>query len=295
MAVSAVSSNGFSPESEKLDTHLKAIKETQSISRFSLEAMQRVTHGVWPATITVIAALPGIGKSTLLLQLADELAQQGVPVIFLSLEVPAFKLVLKSIARLGDGSFALADVSDMSRRKGIASDFRRSVDLYRQSIAPMIHIAEGPMTTSELTRLVQDCQAKTGKSPAVFVDYLQLLATDTNKPYMDERLAIKATVAGLRDVANTCDVPVFAVSSISRSYYAKSESLAALAGSGSIEYSFDTVLTLSIEGKTESERAANRDLPERPLVISALKNRYGPLGTARLMLDTPHATFRDRE
>lgn len=288
-------SNGFSPEIESLDAHLEAIRENRPVSRFRLEAMQTVTHGVWPATITVIAALPGIGKSTLLLQLADELAQQGVPVIFLSLEVPAFKLVLKSIARLGKGSFALADVSDMNHREDIASEFRRSADLYRRSIAPMIHIAEGPMTTSELTRLVQDCRDKTGKSPAVFVDYLQLLATDADQPYMDERLAIKATVAGLRDVANTCDVPVFAVSSISRSYYAKNDSLAALAGSGSIEYSFDAVLMLSVEGKTESERATNRDLPERPLIISALKNRYGPLGTAHMMLDTPHATFRDRE
>lgn len=143
-----------------------------------------------------------------------------------------------------------------------------------------------------MAAFVSDVETKTGVKPAVFVDYLQICEAEG---VADERLAIKHIVGGLRALANSCGVPVYAISSVSRQGYAKGKSaktgLDVLGGCSYIEYSADTVLHLSADVGASSSCDGGQS---RFLVLRALKNRYGAVGSSLLELRPAAATFLDR-
>lgn len=98
-------------ELDVLDEHVHALQEDKPIASFGLDALNSILGGVYPGLNYAIGTAPGKGKTTLALQEADKLAADGHPVIYVSAELPAHKLIEKSLARLSDGKVALSEVS----------------------------------------------------------------------------------------------------------------------------------------------------------------------------------------
>lgn len=293
--MSAVANSaGLTFESDILDNHVSVLSEDRPVASFGLEPLNRLLGGVYPGQLYVIGATPGTGKTTLLLQLADELAAAGNPVIFVSAELPAHKLLAKSLARLSGGSLSLGNVASAARPESEDHQaFSSALSLYRDQVAPNICITEAQNVT-ELGHLVCDCLRRRGKPPVLFIDYLQLVATGCLDPYAEERLAISACLKGLRDISNCYGSPVFTVSTITRNYYgSKSPNLSIFGGAAVIEYCADSALYLA-EDKDAAPSPFD-PFPGRPVTLTALKNRYGTLDTARLAFNGEHATFLARE
>lgn len=274
-------------EDATLDEHFRLIGEDKPVATFKLSALNALLGGVYPGQMVAVGATPGCGKTTLMVQVADELAEEGRPVIFVSAELPAYKIVSKSLARYCGGKVNLSAMSQATGEAGEALE--RAKGLYREMVAPNICIAS-PRNTAEIGQLVSACVHERGQVPVVFIDYLQLLATYDAEPFADERLAICACIKQLRDIANAYGVPMFVVSTIARtSYSVKKPNLSMFGGASAIEYGFDAALHL------HADEDKQREVPVgcTPLILSALKNRYGSTGYVTLDFDAARATFRD--
>lgn len=286
-------------ESDMLDEHVNALQGDRPIALFGLKALNSILGGVYPGQAYAIGAGPGSGKTTLASQEADKLAADGHPVVYVSTELPAHKLLEKSLARLSDNKLALSEVSDAATADHPKHEvFEAVLNAYRDRIAPNLCIT-GPLNTVELSNLVGLMARERNEAPIVFVDYLQLLAcgATAGQQFIDERLAITACVKGLREISNLYGSPVIALSSTTRKSYESGKSsrpnLGMFGGSSTVEYSFDSVLFLADDdGKTD--HAFEPTAVGTPLKLIALKNRYGTLGEARLDFDGAHATFLDR-
>lgn len=286
-------------ESDVLDEHVNALQGDRPIALFGLKALNGILGGVYPGQAYAIGAGPGSGKTTLASQEADKLAADGHPVVYVSSELPAHKLLEKSLARLSDNGLALSEVSNAATVDHPKHEvFEAALNAYRDCIAPNLCIT-GPLNTVELSNLVGLMARERNEAPIVFVDYLQLLAcgVTADQQFLDERLAITACVKGLREISNLYGSPVIALSSTTRRSYESGKSsrpnLGMFGGSSTVEYSFDSVLFLAgDDGKPD--HAFELPAVGTPLKLIALKNRYGTLGEARLDFDGAHATFLDR-
>ena len=233
------------------------------------------------------------------MQETDKRANDGHPVIYVSAELPAHKLLEKSLARLSGNELALSEVADAAAEDHPKHEaFEAALNRYRNRIAPNLCIT-GPLNTVELSNLVGLIARERNEAPIVFVDYLQLLACGitAGQQFIDERLAITACVKGLREISNLYGSPIIALSSTTRKSYESGKSskpnLGMFGGSSTVEYSFDSVLFLA-DDDGKPDHAFEPPAVGTPLKLIALKNRYGTLGEARLDFDGVHATFLDR-
>ena len=187
--------------------HLEKALNDEPIAHFSLKAFDELVGGVRPR-MTIIAGEPGTGKTSLLLQLADDIARQGMPALFVSLEIAPPQLIAKSLARMSGGELSVADISRATQQAGEADARReslsRAIRHYQQLIAP--HIAFATATDAvEIGAMVAECERVREAKPVVFLDYVQALTSDAADA--DERLAIKGIVGSLRHAANSHEVP----------------------------------------------------------------------------------------
>lgn len=281
---------GIRFEDVLLEEHIARARADKPVGHFSLRGFDSLIGGIRLGRFIIVAGSPGVSKTTLIGQLADDAACHGFISVVNTLELAPYQFVAKSISRLSkipfeDGSISGSDNPEVAR----------AIACYRKAIAPNLCLVDKPMSAVELGAMLSELRHQRKRTVILFVDYLQIMPSSGNQARLDERLAINESVAGLRQLANSHDVPIFAVSSVNRPTYEKATvGLDALGGSSAIEYSADSVLLLSVEGKGE-ERAMNMTLPVRPLVLTSLKNRYAPSGSSLVEFDTTKATFRDRE
>ena len=283
----------YQAETMQFERHMERLKNDKPLAHFHMKKFDELIGGVRPR-MTIIAGEPGTGKTSLLLQLADDLAEQGQPILFVTLEIEPSHLVAKSIARLSQGALSASDVALYAQGKEIDvleyRSYSKAKDAYTCKIAPNIMFTSVPDVVS-ICNLVSECEKATGKKPVVFLDYIQVLLSGSSE--VDERIAIRNTVGELRRMVNAYNVPLFAISSINRTSYDKPISgLGSLGGSSAVEYGSDTIMFFAIEG-TGKERARIMALDERPLRITVLKSRYGACGEIGIIFDAAHATFRE--
>ena len=254
----------------------------------------------------IIGAESSVGKTTFILQLADQIAQAGHDVMFFSLEMSRDELIAKSISRLtvqianaetGRRDFAMTarGILDGSRysnfSKGMKERFQQAVDKYSKfNDRIFIHEVEGKIGIEEIRTAIEQHKDNMGTYPIVFIDYLQLL-----KPYNDrasDKQSVDYNVSILRQISR--NLPIFAISSLNRESYKTSSSnkgrigLADFKESGAIEYSADVIIALQlaeIEGSDikdagkildAKKEAMGRDTREISAVI--LKNRLASVG-----------------
>ena len=281
-------------EDVQLNRHIDELLNSSAIAHFtSLPSFDALLGGVNRGMITVIGAMPACGKTTLLTQLADDLAAQEIPVIFLSLELPACRIIQKSITRFGGGAFAANDIVEFAK-PGAQSDLIVSaINCYRELIAPNIAIL-GATTIENLIKAVETCMMNRGIAPAILVDYLQLFATVAYPAINDDRAAISACVRDLRNLASTYGSPIYLTSTITRQSYSKPDvDLDVFGGAQAIEYGFDQALYMSVDGVKRTDVRANSTMLTRPVIMTTLKTRYSTPGSAHLCFQAPFSRFVD--
>ncbi|MDD6488336.1 MAG: DnaB-like helicase C-terminal domain-containing protein [Clostridia bacterium] len=242
----------------------------------------------------VIGAISSLGKTTLALQIADNLAKQGRDVLFFSLEQSKFELMSKSISRetflycRNNGkstNYAKSNLAVLDGRRWLdfcdtEKDIMHKAIMTYQDFARHIFIHEGigNISVSEIREKVKAHISFTGNSrPIVFIDYLQILKADNGDERATDKQIVDHNVTALKQLSRDFDIPVIAVSSLNRQNYSEKINMTAFKESGAIEYGSDVLIGLQFTGAGDKNfdvnAAKEKDL--RKIDFCILKNRNG--------------------
>ena len=256
--------------------------------------LDRVLDGGLYEGLYIVGAISSLGKTTLVLQIADQIAQNGTDVLIFSLEMARTELMSKSISRL-----TLLDVlqnngslQDAKTTRGITTGSKykyysdreqeliaRAITAYGENAGNIfIHEGIGDIGTARVREEIEKHILFTGKKPVVLIDYIQILAPADIRA-TDKQNTDKA-VLELKRISRDFKLPVIGVSSVNRASYNSKVSMEMLKESGSVEFGSDVIWGLQLKGVGSSgfdvNTAKNKNPREVELVI--LKNRNGSTG-----------------
>lgn len=242
-----------------------------------------VLGGLARGTLTIVAASPGMGKTQLAIQYAisaaekEKLAGTGGVVVFLTVEMPKEALAQRMILRT-----ARIDSMELKRNKGRFSGSQQMRD-YKKSAVEISSLpifmrdaSETAVTADEIPILLKSLHmenlSRSGAGVVLFVvDYLQAIKPpkDTPREASDER-RVSDISTSLRELAVYLDIPILAVSAISRS--------GDLRHSGQINYDAHNILF--IESMDDKDRDP-MDTAPTPVKIEVRKQRDGITGAIK--------------
>lgn len=283
----------------------------ENISKISTEHiptgfphLDELLGGGLTAGTIMLGAHSSMGKSTLALQMAQNISAQGIPVFYYSMEMRKVNIVAKALSRevfvQSDHQKSISgnDLLSAKRRQAFCEDTWELIEDARQIVkeeARNLYIVEDleAAAVSGLS-IYEDVMKLAEKGNAVvFVDYLQIIAAEVRdesgrrQPYAgDIRTAVDQNVKLLRRLANEMAIPVVIINSMNRGSYGKTISASAFKESGSIEYTADVVLALQfsvfrekiIEKNGEILCDAEKTRNPRQIDLIVLKQRYGQCG-----------------
>lgn len=252
-----------------------------------IAGLDKALDGGLHAGLTVLGAVSSMGKTSLMLQMADTLAAAGRNVLFITIEMSRMELIAKSAVR-GTKERARPLLDGKLPEEKV----RGLISAYRQKTGGRVELWEpdAPLTPAFLDEKVSAFCAQ-HESPVLFLDYLQLVAPA--RAGMTEKQTADAAVAMLKQLARRYDMPVMAASSLNREAYRPGSAepgLSAFKESGSVEYSADVLLVLKYRSDADRD---NKNGPRR-LALTILKNRFGPTGeSVPLDYEPEKELFRD--
>lgn len=256
-------------------------------------SLDAITSGWQNSDLVILAARPGMGKTGLALCLAKSAAiDYQKPAAIFSLEMSTLQLVQRLVSMD-------AEVSTQAIRSGNLTDFewtRLNSSMEKLDSAP-IYMDDTPALT------IFEVRAKARRLKIqynigiIFVDYLQLMKGGDEYKRGNREQEVSAISRGLKALAKELDVPVIALSQLSRAVEtrggAKRPQLSDLRESGSLEQDADSVAFIyrpEYYGINEDEDG--NSLKGIGEIIFA-KNRHGPLSTVRLRFEGEFARFRN--
>ena len=271
--------------------HIHRLYENQGAPtgvRTGFRELDRMIGGLEPGSLTIIAARPSMGKTSLALTIAQHAAlKENVPVGIFSLEMPAIQLVTRIIT-----AEARIDMNRLRQGQLSERDFQRLVDVAGRISEAPIYIDDTPdLTLLELRARARRLAAQY-QLGLIVVDYLQLMSGAAGSVKSENRQQeIAAISRGLKGLARELEVPVVALSQLSRAVESrpnKRPMLSDLRESGSIEQDADLVLFIYRDEyyNPHSEKAGIAE-------IIVGKQRNGPTGTVELQFHAAHVRFND--
>ena len=274
-----------------LDVSLKTkTKET------GFEYLDHVTGGGLYPGLYVLGAISSLGKTTLVHQIADQLAFSGQNVLYFSLEQTQFELTNKSLARLTAQKYGADNaISAIRIRTGDfdgeeQNKIMLAMQEYRAKTAGRMMLLKPSFSqtdVNDLCRLVKSYIELYQVKPVVFVDYLQLLQAPADLRLQDKQKT-DYVISALKELQTEYGLTMIVISSLNRANYLAPVDFESFKESGIIEYSADVLLGLQLQclhediftkkdkltDKRERVKEAKAETP-RKIELVCLKNRYG--------------------
>ena len=202
------------------------------------------------AGLYVLAAISSLGKTTLALQMADQLAAAGHEVIFFSLEQSRLELVTKSLSRMTAQADMETAVTSLDIRKGtLTQPVLKAVEQYKEKIGERLSVVEGNFDcdVAFIADYIRRYKQRTGATPICFVDYLQILQPAAEgKSRSSKREEVDLAITELKRLSREVDATIIAVSAVNRNNYLTPIAFESLKESGGIEYGSDVVWGLQL-------------------------------------------------
>ncbi|MEP7214507.1 MAG: replicative DNA helicase [Acidobacteriota bacterium] len=250
-----------------------------------------ITSGLQPADLIIIAARPSMGKTALVLNIAQKAAvnERAVVAVF-SLEMSKEQLVMRMLSsqasvdarNLRSGMLSTADWSRLAEGIGTLADTRLYID-----DTPGINVLE---MRAKLRRLA----AEQKQLDLIVVDYLQLMSGSRRNENRQQE--VSQISRDLKSLAKEFNAPVIALSQLSRAPEARNPPrpmMSDLRESGSIEQDADVVAFIF---RQDYYAKAGDDIPEEEKNIAELiiaKQRNGPTDTIKLAFLKQFTRFED--
>jgi len=276
------------------------------------ERFDRLTAGLHDGDLTIVAARPGMGKTSWVLNIATNAAspktreaanspnerweEQGVGVAVFSLEMPREQLANRMVC-----SEARVDVSKMRTGHLSGQDWNRLTQAASFLGTLPVWIDDSPVLTildlrAKVRRLqseydiVDETGRRVRRIGAVIVDYLQLMKGRDGITSREQE--ISEISRGLKALAKELKVPVIALSQLNRAVETRSEKskrpmISDLRESGAIEQDADNIIFIYRDDYYNKEESQEPNIAE--LIIA--KQRNGPTGTAKVRFDKEYTRF----
>lgn len=248
--------------------------------------LDKLTAGLQPSDLIVVAGRPSMGKTALCLNLATYAAFAGVGVALFSLEMAKEQLVLRMLC-------SEARVDNSKVRAGYLGerDFPKLANAAGRLHEAPIYIDDSPAISvlelrAKARRLVRDREKKVG---LVVVDYLQLMRGVGTAPNREQE--ISEISRSLKALAKELSVPVIAISQLNRRVEERADKrpmMADLRESGAIEQDAD-VIAFIYRDDVYNLKSQDKGIAE----IIVAKQRNGPIDTVRLAFLNEFTRFED--
>src|SRR4030043_1343544 len=252
--------------------------------------LDNILAGFQKSDLIILAARPSIGKTSLALDIARNVAlKKKIPVGIFSLEMSSDQLVDRLLAaegrvdawRIRTGRLRSSEGEDDFAKIGEAMGIL--------SEAPIFIDDSARANVMEMRTLARRLQAEHNLG-LIIIDYLQLMEGRTS----DNRVqAVSEISRSLKGLARELNIPVLALSQLSRAVENRSPQIPKLSDfreSGSIEQEADVVMFLYREDREKP------DTPNKNVIqVIVAKHRNGPLGTANLYFNDAITSFSSLE
>ncbi len=254
--------------------------------------LDNLLAGLQKSDLIILAARPSVGKTTFALDLARQVGVHSkVPVGIFSLEMGADQLVDRMIAAQAGVDLWRLRTGKLSS-EGAGNDFEKISDAMGiLSEAPIFIDDSGSLNIMEMRTMARRLQAEHDLG-LIIVDYLQLMEGRSSRG--DNRVQeISEISRGLKQLARELNIPVIALSQLSRAVESRPDQIPKLSDlreSGSIEQDADVVMFLYREDRVKP------DTPNKGIAdVIIAKHRNGPVGKISLYFDENSTTFRSLE
>ena len=248
--------------------------------------LDNLTEGLKPTQLIIIAARPAVGKTAFALNIACAAAKATKKnIAVFSLEMPAEQLVMRMISSLGQ-----IDNKKLQTGRLENDDWKRVSEAISQLSDTNIFFHDaGGITASEIKAKCRRLTTQGEGLGLVIIDYLQLI--DSSNKYSGSRQQEVSEISrSLKTMALELEVPVIALSQLSRSFEKREDKkpvLSDLRESGSIEQDADIVAALHAP---TVEAPLTDDIPV-PIQLIILKHRNGPIATIDMLFKKKTSTF----
>ncbi len=268
-------------EMAKNKTHIQGVPT-------GYKAVDSILSGMRGGDLLILAARPGVGKTSFALNVAVNAAKAGTSVAFFSLEMPSEQLIQKimctearvNLKKMRNGTLESSDWQQLIKACSTLGQLDFSID------------DSSALSIMEL-RAKARRQLHNKKQGLIVVDYLQLM--ESHGQYKDRHLEVAEFSRGLKMLGKELGVPIIALSQLSRRVddrEGKRPQLSDLRESGSIEQDADVVIF--IDRSMNDEEAENPKRPDKGVAkIIIEKHRNGPTGVADLAFIPDFTKFED--
>lgn len=249
-------------------------------------SLDNLLAGFQRSDLIILAARPSMGKTALALDIARHTAiQHGTPVGIFSLEMSSQQLVDRMLA-------AEARVDAWKLRTGkidTDEEFERIRDAMEKLSKAPIYIDDQPASNALVMRSVARRLKREQGIGLLVVDYLQLMTSTASRSQDSLVQQVTEISRSLKTLARELDVPVLALSQLSRAIETRRgrPRLSDLRDSGSIEQDADVVMFIHNEDRYKENTEEKSNVAE----ILIEKHRNGPTGKVDLYFDAKRATF----
>ncbi|MGA8731763.1 MAG: replicative DNA helicase [Terracidiphilus sp.] len=272
-------------------------KESREVTglRTWYDDLDRLTSGLQKGELIIIAARPSMGKTALAINLAQNAAIRGkAKVAIFSLEMSKESLLRRMLA-------SQAGVDQRKLQTGFlgGGDQGKLRHALEQLVESQIFIDDtAGSSLAEMRAKARRLRQTAGGLDLVVVDYLQLMSATLpsagGKRYENRTQEVSAISRGLKALAKELDVPVVALSQLSRASERRGEDkrpmLSDLRESGSIEQDADVVAFIHREAYyNRSEEMSDSDKAKSEIIIA--KQRNGPTDTIQLFFNSSLTRF----
>ena len=247
-------------------------------------------HGFRGGDLVILAARPGVGKTSFALNLATNSAKLGVTVAFLSLEMSAAQLVQRVLC-----SEARVNLSRLRAGQLQESDWGAIADASNTLSKLDMYIDDTPSLSILELRAKARRELRGASKGLIVVDYLQLMQPPQTRRDGNRAVEVGEISRGLKVLAKEMDMPVIALSQLSRQVEMRGKKrpmLSDLRESGSIEQDADIVMFIDRSmDEVEAESDDRPNMGEAELIVA--KHRNGPTRDIKLAFNAEFTRFMD--
>ncbi|MBI5900101.1 MAG: replicative DNA helicase [Rhodocyclales bacterium] len=248
--------------------------------------LDRMTSGLQPGDMIVVAGRPSMGKTAFALNIAEHVGvDQRLPVAIFSLEMSGPQLATRFLSSVGR-------IDQSKLRTGRLTDDewdRMTVALGKLHEAP-IHIDEtGAINSTDLRARARRLHRQFGKLGLIVIDYIQLMSS--GREGENRATEISEISRSIKSLAKELQVPIIALSQLSRKVEERNDKrplMSDLRESGAIEQDADIILMMYRE---EYYKPDTQDKGTAEAIIG--KHRNGPVGTVRLTFLGEYTRFEN--
>ncbi len=250
--------------------------------------LDKMTSGLQPSDLIIIAGRPSMGKTSLALNMAEHVAiEKKMPVAVFSMEMASMQLTTRLI-----GSVGRVDQHKMRTGQLDDDDWEKLTDSLGQLNEAPIHIDEGSaLNTFEVRARARRLQRQVGQLGLIVIDYIQLMSAPTGKQTENRATEISEISRSLKSLAKELNVPVVALSQLNRGVEQRVDKrpvMSDLRESGAIEQDADVIMFIY------RDEVYNPESPDKGLAeILLAKQRNGPVGVVKLTFLGQYTRFEN--